>query len=164
MHTVLPSPSAQSGVPYLRKRSRRHPQLCHLHGVPTLPKPCGSLSLLPPNRVVLSPFSSHPKLCGPLSGMAATPGFKSQCQSSSAALFPTPPTISYTCRHSCILPALLGCHSKSGQVWPHGMEPIFSKLSHRLCNQGELLPSYIFGGSHSHLPVSKPGHSYLTYL
>ena len=63
-----------------------------------------------------------------------------------------------------ILPALLGCHSKSGQVWPHGTEPIFSKLSHRLCNQGELLPSYILWGSHSQLPGSKHGHSYLTYL
>ena len=115
-------------------------QLCHHHRVPTLPK-----------------------LRGPPFGLAAAPGFKSLCQSSSAAPFPTPPTISSTCQHSCILPALLGCHSKSGQVWPHGMEPIFSKLSHRLCNQGELLPSYILGGSHSHPPGSKHGHSYLTY-
>ena len=104
-----------------------------------------------------------PKPRGPLLGMAATPGFKSRCQSFSAAPFPTPPTISYTCQHSRILPALLGCHSKSGQVWPHGMEPIFSKLSGRCCNQGELLPSYILCGSHSYLPGSKLGHSYLTY-
>ena len=41
-----------------------------------------------------------PKLCGRLSGMAATPRFKSQCPSSSAAPFLTPPTISYTCQHS----------------------------------------------------------------
>ena len=34
--------------------------------------------------------------------------------------FPTPPTISYTCQHPHILPALLGCHSKSGQVWSQG--------------------------------------------
>ena len=32
--------------------------------------------------------------------MAAVPRFKSQCQFSSAAPFPTPPTISYTCQHS----------------------------------------------------------------
>ena len=51
--------------------------------------------------------------------MAAASRFKSQCPSSSAAPFPTPPTVSYTCQHPCILPALLGCHSKSGQVWPH---------------------------------------------
>ena len=88
-------------------------------------------------------------------GMAATPGFKSQHHSSSAAPFLTPPTISYTCQHSCIIPALLGCHSKSGQVWPCGMEPIISKLSCRHCNQGELPPSYILGGSHFHPPGSK---------
>ena len=62
-----------------------------------------------------------------------------------------------------ILSALLGCHSKSGQVWPHGIEPIFSKLSGRPCNQGELPPSYILGGSHSHPPGSKHSHSCLTY-
>ena len=63
------------------------------------------------------------------SSMAAMPRFKSQCPSSFAAPFLTPPTLSYTCQHPHILPALLGCHSKSGQVWPHGMEPIISKLS-----------------------------------
>ena len=65
---------------------------------------------------------------------------------------------------SRILPALLGCHSKSGQVWPHGMEPIISKLSRRPCNQGELLPSPILGRIRFHPPGSKPGHSYLTYV
>ena len=63
-----------------------------------------------------------------------------------------------------ILPALLGCHSKSGQVWPHGVETIFSKLSCRHCNQGELLSGYIWGGSHWHVPDWKQGHSYFTYL
>ena len=96
--------------------------------------------------------------------MAAAPGFKSQSQSFSAALFLTPPTICYTCQHFHILSALLGCHIKSGHVWPHGMELIFSKLSHRRCNQGELLPSYILGRSHFHPPGLKHGHSYLTYL
>ena len=124
-------------------------------------KPCGLLPSPPKPR---GPLSSPPKLHGPLSGVAAAPGFKSQRQSSSAAPFPTLPTISYTCQHSRILPAVLGCHSKSGQVGPHGMELIISKLSHRHCNQGELLPSYILGGSHSQLPGSKHGHSYLTYL
>ena len=109
------------------------------------------LSTLPQNHVVLS-------------SMAAGPRFKSQRPSSFAAAFPTPPTVSYTFQHPRILPALLGCHSKSGQVWPHGMEPIFSKLSCRLCNQGELPPSYILGGSHSQPPGSKHSHSYLTYL
>ena len=45
------------------------------------------------------PLPSPPKPRGPLS-MAATPSFKSQCLSSFAAPFPTPPTISYTCQHS----------------------------------------------------------------
>ena len=47
--------------------------------------------------------------------MAATPGFKSQHQSSSAAPFPALPTIGHSCQHS-------------GQVWPCGVEPIISKL------------------------------------
>ena len=98
------------------------------------------------------------------SPMAAAPRFKSQCPSSFAAPFPTPPTVSYTCQHPCILPALLRCHCKSGQVWLHGMEPIISKLSRRACNQGELLPSPILGGICYHPPGSKHGHSYLTYL
>ena len=114
--------------------------------------------------VVLSPFSSPLKPSGPLPGVAATPGFKSQHQSSSADPFPTPPTIRYTCQHSHIFPSLLGCHSKSGQVWPHGMEPMFSKFSRRCCNQGGLPPSYILVGSHFHPLGSKHGHSYLTHL
>ena len=158
MLTVLPSPSAPrlgyciSGKEVeVHDPGSWHPQLCRRYGVPTLPKPHGSLP-------------SPPKLRGPLPGMTATPGFKSQHQSSSAAPFLTSPTISYTCQHSRILPALLGCQSKYGQVRPHGMEPIFSKLSRRSCNQGELPPSCILGGSHFHPPGSKHGHSYLTYL
>ena len=115
------------------------------------PQNCVVLSLLFQNRVVLP-------LCLPHLG------FKSQWPSSFAAPFLTPPTVSYTCQHPRILPALLGCHSKSRQACSHGMEPIFSKLSRRPCNHGELLPSPTLGGSHSHLPGSKQGHSYLTYL
>ena len=139
-----------------------------------------SYSLLQ-NRVVLFPIyfgaawspPSPPKPCGPPHllwsrvvpsySMAAGPRFKSQCPSSFAAPFLTPPTVSYTCQHPRSLPALLGCHSKSEQVWPHGMEPIISKLSHRPCNHGELLPSPILGGIWSHPPGSKHGHSYLTH-
>ena len=135
---------------------------------PSPPKPCGPphllwshvvSSFLPQNLLVL-PTTMEPR---GLSSMAAGPRFKSQRPSSFAAPFPTPPTVSYTCQHPRILPALLGCHSKSGQVWPHGMEPIISKLSHRPCNQGELLPSPILGGIRSHPPGLKQGHSYLTY-
>ena len=121
MHTVLPSPSAPSGYRIsgkeveVRDSGSRHHQLCCCQGVPTLPKLHG-----PP--------------------YAAMPGFKSQRQSSSAAPFPTPPTISYTCQHPRLLPALLGCHSKSVQVWPHGMEPIISKLSRRPVTRGSCFP------------------------
>ena len=119
-----------------------------------------ALFLSPQNLVVVS-FTSEPR--GLLFSMAAGPKFKSQHPSSFAAPFPTP-TVSYTCQHPRILPALLGCHSKSGQVWPHGVEPIISTLSHRPCNQRELLPSPILGGIWSHPPGSKHGHSYLTHL
>ena len=93
--------------------------------------------------------------------MAAAPGFKAQHQSSSAA--PTPPAVSYTCQHSCIFPAFLGCQSKSGQAWPCGMEPIISKLLCRLCNQGELPPSYTLSGVTPFSLAQKHGHSCLTY-
>ena len=59
-----------------------------------------------PNHVVLSspkphgPPSSSLKLHGLLSLWLLCLGFKSQRQSSSAAPFPTPPTISHTCQHS----------------------------------------------------------------
>ena len=87
-----------------------------LHGPPYLLQNCKVLSIY--SRTAWSSLS-----------IAVAPRYKSQHPSSSAAAFLTPPTISYTCQHSHILPALLGCHSKSGQVWPHGMEPIISKLS-----------------------------------
>ena len=119
------------------------------------------LFLSPQNLVVLSIYSSELRGLSP--SMAAAPRFKSQRPSSFAAPFLTPPTVSYTCQHPCILPALLGCQSKSGQMWPHGVEPIFSKLSCRPCNQRELLPSPILGRIRSHPPGSKHGHSYLTH-
>ena len=72
--------------------------------------------------------NSNPS-CVVLHGMAATPGFKSLGQSFPAAPFLTPPIISYTCQHSGILPALLGCQSKSGQACPHGVEPVQSSPS-----------------------------------
>ena len=93
-------------------------QSCVVYSLFTL-EPRGLLLPSEPHGVLLSP----PKPCGPPHSMAAAPRFKSQHPSSFAAPFLTPPTLSYTCQHPRILPALLGCHSKSGQVWPHGMEP-----------------------------------------
>ena len=92
-----------------------------------LPQNHMALFLSPQNLVVLSLWLPHL-------------GFKSQHPSSFRAPFLIPPTVSYTCQHPRILPALLGCHCKSRQVWPHGMEPIISKLSRRHCNKGELFP------------------------
>ena len=128
-----------------------------------------ALFLSPQNLVVLSSFTSEPH--GPLSicllqNLVVLP-FTSEPHcllSSPPKPGGPPPPVSYTCQHPRLLPALLGCQSKSGQVWPHGMEPIISTLSRRPCNQGELLPRPILGGSHSHLPGSERGHSYLTYL
>ena len=138
--------------------------------LPFTPEPRGLLLPSEPHGLLpiyfgaaWSPLFSPKTLWSSSYSMAAGPRFKSQCPSSFAAPFLTPPTVSYTCQHPSILPALLGCHSKSGQVWPHGMEPIISKLSHRPCNQGELLPSPILGGIWSHPPGSKHGHSYLTH-
>ena len=145
-----------------------------------LSEPHGPLSIYLLQNLVVLPFTSEPRgLLSLYFGAAWSTtsfraawspplwlpglGFKSQCPSSFAAPFLTPPTVSYTCQHPRILPALLGCHSKSGQAWPHGMEPIISKLSHRPCNQGELLPSPILGRIWSHPPGSKHGHSYLTH-
>ena len=123
-------------------------------------EPSGLL-LLPQNLVVSSLL--HSRMVSS-SSMAAGPRFKSQHPSSFAAPFPTPPTISYTCQHPRILPALLGFHSKSGQVWPHGMEPVVSSSHTGAVTRGSCFPVNILGGSHSHLPGSKHWHSYLTYL
>ena len=83
--------------------------------LPSPPKPCGPL--FPFIRTAWTStyrLASEPR--GSLLSMAAGPRFKSQRPSSFAAPFLTPPTISYTCQHPRILPALLGCHCKSGQV------------------------------------------------
>ena len=140
--------------------------------LPSPPKPCGPLF-----PFIRTTWTSIYLLASEQRGSPLSPenlvvlllwlpglGFKSQCPFSFAAPFPTPPTVSYTCQHPRILPALLGCHCKSVQVCPHGMEPIISKLSHKPCNQGELLPSPILGGIRFHPPGSKHGHSYVTYL
>ena len=100
-----------------------------LHGPLFTSEPHGPLSIHLLQNLMVLPFTSEPR--GLLLSMAAGPRFKSQRPSSSAAPFPTPPTISYTCQHSCILPTSRGCHSKSRQAWAHGMEPIISKLSRR---------------------------------
>ena len=146
MHTVPPSPSAQSGVPYLRKRSRS-PWF-------SLPAPSAVSPPQGPHSAKAVWFSPWYGCClgfNTSASLPLQPHFRLFLQSV------TPASIPYSS-------SFTGLHSKSGQVWPHGMEPIFSKLSHRRCNQGVLLPNYILCWSHSHLPGSKHGHIYLTYL
>ena len=50
--------------------------------------------------------------------MAAVPGFKSHRQSSSAAPFPTPPTISYTCQHSQVFQLYWAARVSLGRCGP----------------------------------------------
>ena len=158
MWHLLMAHQQESFLPF----SSRQSLFCCLSRVAkrSTPEPHGPPYSLLQNSVVL-PFPLRTAWSS--SPMAAAPRFKSQCPSSFAAPFVTPPTVSYTCQHPRILRALLGCHSKSGQVWPHGVKPIISTLSRRPWNPGELLPRPILGGSHSHLPGSKQGHSHLTY-
>ena len=111
MHTVPPSPSAQPGVQYLRKEVEVHAGSWH--------HPCGKREQFQ-SCVVLTLCQScvvPEKTCGPKKRhqMAATPEFKSQHRSSSAAPFPAPPENGHSCQHS-------------RQVWPSGVEPIISKL------------------------------------
>ena len=60
---------------------------------------------------------------------------------------------------SQLSPKPCGPNLLSKAMW----SPSYSRFSRRCCNQGELPPRYIMGGSHSHLSGSKHGHSYLTY-
>ena len=118
--TVLPSPSAQSGVPYLRKEvevhdsgSRHHPRSKKEHFQSQVVLTC-------PGRMVLTLCQSlmvPEKTCSPKKRhqMAAAPGLKFQHQSFSAVPFPAPSTIGHSCQHS-------------RHVWPCGVEPIISKL------------------------------------
>ena len=80
--------------------------------LPSPPRPGGPLSPLLQNHVILSPV------------WLPVPGFKSQLQSSSAAPFPTPPTISYTCQHSLFFQlswaAIVGLGRSSPMARSHG--------------------------------------------
>ena len=127
----------------LRSQSPLEYPQTHSASFPPLPSPVYHIS----EKEIEVHGSSLPKTCGPQNTLHGCPTmkFKSLRQSSSASPFLTPPTIGHSCKLSCTFPDLLGCHSKSGQVWPCGVEPIISKLLCRLCNQGELPPSYIMG-------------------
>ena len=74
--------------------------------------------------------------------MASVSGFKFQRQSSSAAPFPAPPTVT-----PASIPIFFQLYWAAivslGRCGPMAWEPIISKLSNRYCNQGALPPSYI---------------------
>ena len=196
MHTVLPSPSAQSGVPYLRKEvevrgsGSQHHQLCRHHNLQLIQSRVAP-SHGPPARV-LSPlffpakFLLLPKPCGDPKSLVLTLAQAQRCPLRQSCVF----------LHLEWLPRLGLNPSTSLPLQPHSQLllqsvipvsiPVFFQLywaaivdpSRRgprawsrsfpssptsSCNQGELLPTYLWGGSHSHLPGSKLGHSYLTY-
>ena len=132
------------------------------------PKPHGPLASPPkPHGPPSSPSKLHASLLlrnhVVSFSMAAMPRFKSQCQSSSAAPFLTPPTISYTCQHSLFFQLYWAAIVSPGRCGPMAWSQSSPSSHTGLCNQWELLPSYVLGGSHSHPPGSKQGHSYLTY-
>ena len=149
MHTVLPSPSAQSGVPYLRKRSR------------------SPWFRLPAPSAVSPPWGPHSAKAAWFSpGMAVAPGFKSQHQSSSIAPFPTLPTISYTASIPVLFQLYWAAILSPGRCGPMAWSQ-FSPSSRASAvtglGGGALPPGYILDGSHFHPSSSKHGHSYLTY-
>ena len=126
MHTVLPSPSAWSGVPYLRKRSRSpwlrqplgswHHQLCCHHDLLSFqnhvaPSHCH-------HQESFNPFSSQQGLSCFLRHVAK--GSTPKLTLAKAVWSPTTPK-------SC------------------EPQPSFFSLSCRCCNQRELPPSYILG-------------------
>ena len=93
---LMSSMRSQSPLEYPQTHSPSFP-LCPVWGTISQKKKQKSLVLLCSSRVV-------PKRhC-----MDAVPEFKSQRQSSSAAPFPTPPTIGHSCQYSHVFPALLG--------------------------------------------------------
>ena len=73
----------------------------NLVALPFTSELCGPLFTSEPPGLLLPP----PKPCGPPPSMTAAPRFKSQCPSSFAAPFPTPPTVGYTCQHLRTPPA-----------------------------------------------------------
>ena len=85
---LMSSLRSQSPLEYPQTCSPPFP-LCPVQGTLSQKKKQTSMGLLCPSHVVPE------RHC-----MAAVPGFKSQCQSSSAIPFLTPPTTGHSCQHS----------------------------------------------------------------
>ena len=95
-NNLMSSLRSQSPLEYPQMHSPSFP-LCPVQGTVSRKKKQKSAVLLCPNRV----FPKRGR-------MAAEPEFKSQHQSSSAAPFPTPPTIGCSCQHSIGSPGRCG--------------------------------------------------------
>ena len=144
---------SQRPLEYPQTHSPSFP-LCPVWGTISQKKKQKSLVLLCSSRVV-------PKRhC-----MDAVLEFKSQRQSSSAAPFPTPPTIGHSCQHSLFFQLYWAAIVSPGRcgpvVWSQSSP---SSYTGSVTRGSWLSPSYILGGSHSHSPGSKQGYSCLTYL
>ncbi|KAF6084319.1 hypothetical protein HJG60_008595 [Phyllostomus discolor] len=120
-HVVL-SPRATSVPTQLKPRASPHKAAGK--GVTTLPKTRGSLSNgCDPLCISTAASFSLPQWLlhlglNPRASLPQQPHFRLLPHSASHA-------------RTHILPALLDCHHESGQVWPHVLEPIFSKLPRR---------------------------------
>ena len=124
-------------------------QLCRRHGVPTLPKLHGPLSLLHQRGMVLSQVWLLRLGLNSSASLPLQPHFRLLLQSVIPASIPE------------FFQLYWAAIVSLGMAWSQSFR---SSHTGSHCNQGELLPSYILGGSHSRLPGSKHGHSYLTYL
>ena len=155
MHTVLhplPSPGCRiSGkeVEVCDSGSWHH-QLCRHHGVPTLPKPRGSLPLLAQNCVVLSLVWLPHLGLNPSASLPLQPCFRLLLQSVTPASIPVFFQLYWA--------AIVSLGRCGPMAWSQ------SSPSSHASAVPSAIPSYILGGSHSHPPGSKHGHSYLTYL
>ena len=119
--------------------------------LPSPPKPHGPLYSLHQSYVVLSLVWLPHLGLNPCTNLPLQPYFQLLPQSATPASIP----IFFQLFWAAVVS--LGRHGPV--AWSKS-----SPRSHAgCCNQGELLPSYILGGSHSHLPGSKHYHSYLTY-
>ena len=146
MHTVFPSPSAQSGVPYLRKRSRS-PWFRFL-APSAVSMPRGPHSA----KATWFPLAWLPCLgLNPSASLPLQPHFRLLPQSVTPASIPV-----FSQLYWAAIVSL-------GRCGPMAWSQSSPSSQRRPCNQGELPPSYILGGSHSPPPGSKHGHSYLTY-
>ena len=74
-----------------------------------------------------------------LSSLVAACLFKSQPGTSSVTPSPTPPTMGYPCKHSCIL-CLFCLPQLVQEAWLQGVEQTTSKLLCRCCSKRSCLP------------------------